>query len=503
MTKKRFTKPASLYDREVEWDDLSRFVLAPRQGLRLGILYGRRRYGKSYLLRRLVESIGGVYHLALREDRRPALDRFTNSLSRQLRWAPPQPFRDWSDALQQTVHTLGTSGHQPQLLVLDEYPYLQQTSPELDSAVQAVIDETAAGGLADKWTAPVSIILCGSAMSVMTQLLSGTSPLRGRAILDMPLSPFDYRQAKGYWNIQNPDTAFLLDTIVGGVAGYKDLTADAGVPSSVDDLPEWLAATLLNPSHVLFREDDYLLREDPRVTDEATYYSLLNAVADGRTSPAKIAEAMGKTSNDISHHLGVMTTAGFVIRHEDLLTAKRPVYRVADPIVRFHHLINRRHRAQLEDRQTLEVWANAEATYRSQIVGPHFEALCRLWVDRYASEVTLGGPAEPSASVQIHDRTQRQSFELDVVALQRDPKKGKTKTIQLIGEAKTYKLDTNALERLDQLTGLLASRSGVTLSPNTKRLLFSAQGFTTKLINAAKTRTEVELIDLHHLYEGS
>ena len=69
-------RPSSLYDREAEWEDLSRFVSAPGPDLRLGIVYGRRRFGKSFLLRRLVEAVGGVYHLALREERRPALDRF-------------------------------------------------------------------------------------------------------------------------------------------------------------------------------------------------------------------------------------------------------------------------------------------------------------------------------------------------------------------------------------------------------------------------------------------
>lgn len=245
------------------------------------------------------------------------------------------------------------------------------------------------------------------------------------------------------------------------------------------------------------------LREDPRVTDEATYYSLLQAVADGRTSPARIAEALGRTSNDISHHLGVMNTAGFVVRHEDLLADRRPLYRVADPIVRFHHLINRRHRARLEDRQALEVWADAEATYRSQIVGPHFESICRLWVDRYAAEATLGGPADPSASVQVNDRRQRQNFELDVVALGQGNQAGKTKTVQLVGEAKAYRLDVDALARLDHLADLLAGRSGVTLSPTAKRLLFSAEGFTSELAATAKVRPDVELIDLPCLYEGT
>ena len=364
------------------------------------------------------------------------------------------------------------------------------------------MDEAAAGVLAHSWTAPVSLVLCGSAMSVMTQILSGMSPLQGRAVLEMPLGSFDYRQARGYWGIAALDAALAVDTVVGGAAGYKDLTADAGVPQRNEELPEWLAATVLNPSHVLFREDDYLLREDPRVTDEATYYSLLQAVADGRTSPAKIAETVGRTSNDISHHLGVMTTAGFVLRHQDLLADRRPLYRIADPIVRFHHLINRHHRARLEDRRALEVWADAEATYRAQIASPHFESLCRYWVDRYASDQTLGGPVDQSASVQINDRRQRQHFELDVVALQRGHQKGNTKTIQVIGEATIHQLGADMLARLDQLGDLLAARAGITLSPSATRLLFSAEGFSSALISAAKTRPDVQLVDLPRLYEG-
>ena len=107
-------RPSSLYDREPEWQDLSRFVSAPGPDLRLGIVYGRHRFGKSFLLRRLVEAVGGVYHLALREESRPALDRFAASLSQQLQWAPPRPFRDWLDAMEQAVSVLGTRGTQPQ-----------------------------------------------------------------------------------------------------------------------------------------------------------------------------------------------------------------------------------------------------------------------------------------------------------------------------------------------------------------------------------------------------
>ena len=499
-------KPPSLYDRDTEWGDLTNFVTARGPRLRLGILYGRRRYGKTYLLRRLVESVGGVYHLALQEERRSALDRFASSLSRQHTGMPPLRFEDWTGALGYAVAMLGERGIGPQVLVLDEYPYLRHSSPESDSTIQALMDEAAAGDLGSGWPAPVTIIVCGSAMSVMTGILSGTSPMRGRAALDLPLASFDYRQARGFWGIGKPAVAFAVDSIVGGAAGYKDLTATADIPSHLKDLAGWVAATVLNPSHALFREDEYLLREDPRITAEAPYYSLLQAIASGRTSQGRIASAVGRAPGDIVHHLKVMTTAGFVVRDHDLLTSHRPTYRIADPIVRFHHLVTRRHMALLEDRRATEVWSRSAATYRSNMVGPHFEWICRRWVNRYASPETLGGPTGPAHRLQINHRDRRRSFELDIAApaVESLDESGQPRraAVQAIGEAKATRLDIPDLARLDRITHLLAGHKRTAPAPGIKRLLFSLEGFTPDLSTAANRRADVELVDLERLYGG-
>ena len=499
-------KPPSLYDRESEWDDLTGFVSAAGPRLRLGILYGRRRYGKSYLLRRLQESVGGLYHLALQEERRSALDRFAAAVASVQAGDPPLRFDDWSAALGYAAAALGDREPKPQVLVLDEYPYLRQGSAELDSAVQALMDEAAGGDLGSGWKAPVTVIVCGSAMSAMTGILSGTSPLRGRAALDMPLAAFDYRQSRRFWGIEDPAVAFAIDAVVGGAPGYKDLTAAAGVPSRPEDLAEWLSATVLNPSHALFREDEYLLREDPRVTAEAPYYSLLQAIAGGRASQGRIAEAAGRSPGDIVYHLNVMTTAGFVVRDEDLLTARRPAYRIADPIVRLHHLITRRHRAMLEDRRAAQVWASAGDTFRSRIVGPHLEWVCRRWVDRYAAPETLGGPVGPARRVQVNDRGRRESFELDLAAAAMPATAASARrstVIQALGEAKASLLDTAHLARLDRIAALLDQRDRVSVAPTARRLLFSLEGFTPELASEARTRHDVELVDLDRLYEGA
>ena len=498
-------RPQGLYDREVEWEDLTRFVSAPGPRLRLGIVYGRRRFGKSHLLRRLVEATGGMYHLALQEERRSALDRFASASSRLTAGAPPLRFDDWDGALRYAVALLGERGAGPQVLVLDEYPYLSRTSTELDSVVQAVMDAAASGDLGSAWASPVTVVVCGSAMSVMTGLLSGASPMRGRAALDMPLSCFDFRAARGFWGIEDPAVAFAVDAIVGGAAGYKDLTAAVEVPFRLEDLAGWLAATVLNPSHALFREDEYLLREDPRVTVEAPYYSLLQAIAAGRASQSRIAEAVGRAPGDIVYHLEVMISAGFVTRADDLVTARRPTYRLTDPIVRFHQLITRRRQAMLEDRRAHEVWAGATDTYRSNILGPHFESVCRHWVDRYAAAETLGGPVGPARRAQVNDRDRRRSFELDVAAaaLGADGERsGRDTVVQVLGEAKSARLGMADLARLDRIARLLAERRGVSLAANAKRLLFSLHGFTPELLAAAETRPDAELVGLDRLYGG-
>lgn len=499
-------KPPSLHDREIEWGDLTGFVTGPGPRLRLGILYGRRRYGKTYLLRRLVEAAGGVYHLALQEERRSALDRFAATLSRRQTGTPPLRFEDWSGALSYAVNMLGERRAGPQVMVLDEYPYLRQSSPELDSTIQALMDEATGGDLGAEWPSSVTIIVCGSAMSVMTGILSGTSPMRGRAALDMPLAAFDYRQARRFWDIDDPAAAFAVDSIVGGAAGYKDLTAGVAPPSHPEDLARWLGATVLNPSHALFREDEYLLREDPRITAEAPYYSLLQAIAAGRTSQGRIASTVGRAPGDVVYHLKVMTTAGFLVRDHDLLTNRRPKYRIADPIVRFHHLVTRRHIALLEDRRADEVWSRSFATYRSNVVGPHFESICRRWVNRYASAETLGGPTGPAHRLQVNDRDRRRSFELDIATAASQPAEGGrhdgSAVVQVIGEAKATRLSAADLARLDRIADLLAGHKRISPVSNIKRLLFSLQGFAPDL-DASGRRADVELIDLERLYHGT
>ncbi len=499
-------KPEALFDRDREWSDIAEFVTAAGRPLRLGIVYGRRRTGKSYLLRRVVEQFGGLYHLSLREGRQMALARFGDAIGALADPVRPPPVRhdDWRAALEDALHGVARQAHGPSLLVLDEYPFLRQGSPELDSAVQSLTDAAALERLGSDWEWPVSLVLCGSALSVMTELLSGAAPLRGRARLNMALKPFDYRLARRFWSVSDESTALMLDAVVGGVPGHRDLLEAVGAPADTDGFGNWMAASVLNPSHALYSEAEAVLREDPRVTDTSVYYSLLQAIAAGRRTVGQIAEAVGRPAGDITYHLGVMSTAGFVERAADVLGGRRTMYRIADPIVRFHLAVSRHYRAQLEERRAAHVWAACQDVFRSRVVGPHFEEMCRTWTRRYADASTAGVELGHVGRHSANDARRRESFELDVVVCA--PGQGEMsgprarRTVHAIGEAKLSRLALGDLDRLDRLAALVEFNGRARTAAHTKRLLFSATGFDSTLHSAAESRNDVELIDLERLY---
>ncbi|MGO9557856.1 MAG: hypothetical protein ACLPQS_08070 [Acidimicrobiales bacterium] len=59
MATSSLATPTDLFDRERDWDDLGTFATDATPGLRIAVVYGRRRQGKSYLLRRLASAMGG------------------------------------------------------------------------------------------------------------------------------------------------------------------------------------------------------------------------------------------------------------------------------------------------------------------------------------------------------------------------------------------------------------------------------------------------------------
>lgn len=490
------TKPPHLLARSSEWAALTEFVTHPDPHLRLGVLSGRRRVGKSYLLRALADSMDGLYVSAVAEEGTvTARRRFADDVARYA-GVGPDLFRDDADweslldsAISLSIRRRGASG----LLVIDELPYWMSHSPELPGLLQLLYDRSQTGHGHEGGR----VIVCGSAMSVMNNLLSGTKALRGRAAVDMRLQPFDLSTTAQHWGVDDPATALRLHATLGGSPGYRSLTSSRA-PQSLQEFDAWVSATVLNPGQALFSrsEAEYLLREDPRFTGSALHYAIINAVAGGATSPAKIGGLLERDRTSLGRPLEMLTSSGYLDHSTDPLWERRPVITVADPIIRFHNLITVPNRDLIETGGSVQAWRESQPTFISRILGPHFEECSREWLRRHAAPSLRGG-ANTIASTVINDQGGRARHEIDVIAL--DRRSGRT-TVGLIGEAKATLVRRGPadLERLVRLREILRGQGHDVTS--TRLAIFSLEGFHSDLVTIARRRGDVLLVDLPSLF---
>jgi len=496
-------KPIDVFDRDQEWADLADFAAPDLPGLRIAVVYGRRRQGKSYLLRRLAEAGGGLYHLATEQTEAISVRRFAEALAA---WqglpAGALGFDGWEHALDVATELMAARPSGPDmapLLVLDEFPYLTQETPGLPSLVQSLYDRFGPGS--GERATPLRLILCGSAISVMSDLLSGTKALRGRGALELLVKPFGYRDTRNYWGIENPYTAFLHHALIGGTPGYRELVPDPHVPEDPTRIGTWLARNVLRPSVPLFDEANRVVHEDPRIRDTAAYASVLAAVAAGESSPTKIGGLLGRPAASLTHQLTMLETAGFIDRAQDLLLERRPALTVADPVVRLHHLLIEPYQADLEARRAEQVWDETAHTVESKILGPHFEALATDWVRHHARD-EVGLDVGATGQTVLSCREHKIGHEIDILSLARGAHPRTTGTpIAFIGEAKSRdrRPGPAQLQRLEHLRDLLTANghdaSGARLG------LFSTTGFADELTaHARRVGDEVLLVGLDQIY---
>jgi uncharacterized protein len=485
-------KPAMLYDRVIDWRELSEFSAASDQTARLGLVYGRRRQGKTLMLELLAEAQGGFMFTGLQQSSPQNLRDLAASYAQYV-GVPGATFGDWREAMDALLG-LGERTDRPVPVVLDEFPFLLDAEPSLTSIVQTALSPRSRA----KRQSQARLILCGSALTTMRGLLGGSAPLRGRSTLELMVHPFGYRDAAGFWGLEgDPELAFRVHALVGGTPAYREMCVDA--PTDVRDFDAWVVRRLLNPAGAMFREGNMLLHEQAEVGDPTLYYSVLAAISRGAHRRGEIAAALGRKDSALTYPLVMLEHTLLIERLEDALRDRRPVYRIAEPAIRFHQLVIRPAEARLVRHAAEQVWADSAGTVSSLIYGPHLEDLARDWCLSHAEPAGIGGRASRVRPAVIACRDCRSSHELDVVAAEVQPS-GADRIIA-IGEVKSTakQVDVDAVRRLDHIREFLPTNK---IQRPPALLLFSRSGFTKELHGFAAGRADVQLIGLDRLYGG-
>ncbi|WP_206443273.1 ATP-binding protein [Candidatus Protofrankia californiensis] len=383
-------------------------------------------------------------------------------------------------------------------VVIDEFPYLAKANPRLPSVIQNAL----APLRAEREASRTRLLLCGSAMSFMGRLLGGNAPLRGRAGLELVVPTLDHRLAAEFWGIDDPATALKVNAIVGGTPAYRREFARDDVPAGSDDFDPWVVRTVLSPASPLFREARYLLADEVDLRDTGLYHSVLAAIAAGNTNRGGIASYLGRKSGDLAHPLTVLEDCGMITRESDAFRNNRTHFRIVEPLLTFYHAVMRPIWSDLEHtRDATRLWQRSQRRFVGNVMGPHFEHICRYWTRHLASAEHFGDYPNRVGAGTVNDPANRASHELDVVAFGLDD--DNHAPLIAIGEAKWGEtMGVGHLDRLHRIRALLVAQ-GRPGAETVKLACYSGAGFSAELQELAGADNSIVLVGLKDLYGRS
>ena len=292
-------------------------------------IYGRRRIGKSELILQLLKDRPGLYFVGKQAPAALQIREFLEEAARILEeplLAALAP-ESWSTALDAVISR--TSRWPPGrklILALDEFQWMVEASPELPSLLQERWDRS--------WrrSGNVLLILCGSYIGFMErEVLGKKSPLFGRRTAQIPLQPFNYREASLFHPRYSRTDQARAYFLCGGIPLYLQRFDDRR------SIEANIAAELLDEYAPLYREADFLLREELR--EVALYHAVLAAVAAGHGTVQAIARQAGQDPRSLAYYLQQLLELRYLERRYPL-TGEKPSarsvrYELADPLLRF------------------------------------------------------------------------------------------------------------------------------------------------------------------------
>lgn len=310
-----------LLDREPELDLLETAWAQARAGEpQLVVVWGRRRVGKTFLLTHAVREKRHVFFGATEQAEAIELARLLEAVRRDLGEEAADlaggSFASWEAALR---YLAALARDEPLAVVLDEVPYLTESTPGFASIVQSVWDHLRSG-------TRLMLVLTGSAVGTIERMLGAGGALRGRPTLPMRLDPLDLLTARTFLPSLDPVSFFEAYAACGGYPLHLRRW-DERATTRVN--LERLAAT---PGGILLEDATGILREE--LPDTGGYGRILAAVGRGRTRASEIA---ADAAQRIEHPLDVLVRAGFVRRSTPVGAPRRsrPLYELDDPYLAF------------------------------------------------------------------------------------------------------------------------------------------------------------------------
>ena len=451
-------------NRERELSALKKFW--QEKNAQLIVIYGKRRVGKTELIKQFIREKPHIYFLAQKINEHENLkllgeaagEYFDNDILKR------KGFENWKWVFEY----LRKNVKERTVFVIDEFPYLAEANKGISSVFQSGWDEYLKN-------TPVFLILCGSSISMMEdEVLSYKAPLYGRRTGQIFLKPFPFFEAKKFY----PNTSFArclgLYSIAGGNPSYLKifnprLSLEANIKRNI-----------LQPEAFLYNEVEFILREELR--EPRNYFAILKAIALGRNKISEIVNETGLPKGILHKYLFILEDI-HIIQKEVSVTEKNPlksrkgIYKLQDQFFKFWFKYILPNKGNIEEGRVDLVLKKIKDDF-NLMVSENYENAAKEVINNHKSRFF---------PINKIGRWWDRNEEIDIVALNEEENK------ILFGEVKW----SNKPVGIDIYNSLKRKSLKVELHKDRRNeyfCLFSKSGFTESMLKAA----EKEKVTLFH-----
>ena len=269
------------YDREAEMVALKKYEALSAGSAQMIVMTGRRRIGKTTLIKRSFTEIPFLYFFVGRKSE----NLLCGELVEIVRDALGEDLGDFTSFKRLFAAIMGISKRRNFTLVLDEFQNFKVAGDGIFSDIQDVWDSNKEGSM-------LNLVICGSIYSKMKKIFDDKDePLYGRATARFKIKPFTTATLTRIMEDYNPqytaDDLLAMYMVTGGVAKYVELLVDQGAFTK-----ESILESVVSMGSYFIDEGKELL-VDELGKDYGNYFSVLAALAGGNSYRSDMTSYVG------------------------------------------------------------------------------------------------------------------------------------------------------------------------------------------------------------------
>jgi AAA+ ATPase superfamily predicted ATPase len=287
------------------------------------ILWGKRRVGKTELVKQFVRNKPHVYFLSESTSEQEQLNRFSKAIG-QFFGEPlleTRGFASWEESFEYVK-----TKNRRFILAIDEFPYLIISNPAITSIFQKAWDEY--------WhDSRIFLIMLGSSIAMMeNEVLGYRSPLYGRRTGQWRVDPMTFASVSGFRKNKSFEDRLSHYSTAGGIPAYwLQFNPNFGFWKNLEH-------SVLQKGQMLYDEVEFILREELR--EPRFYFALLQAISLGKRKLSEIVNATGLRQPVANKYLGVLSDLKVVVRElpvtvDKPLKSKKGLYRITEEFFQF------------------------------------------------------------------------------------------------------------------------------------------------------------------------